>query len=115
LAAPEVKARLGEPVLAAQLIHRHAGLRLPEEPDDLLFGKPLLHSSNLRLRGQTLDRTATQRRGNVARSVSAYDQVLETHVYQSGIIWSRRLLCIRGGRSDYRSHQPIEFALKPAI
>lgn len=50
IAAPDVKAGLGEPVLAAQLLHRHAGLRLLEEPDDLLFGIPLLHSSNLRLR-----------------------------------------------------------------
>src|SRR3546814_5652841 len=30
-------------MLAAQLLHRHAGFRLTQEADDLLFGKPLLH------------------------------------------------------------------------
>ena len=37
LAAPEVVARLREAVLAAQLLHRHALIRLPQEPDDLFL------------------------------------------------------------------------------
>src|SRR3546814_6092108 len=43
LAAPQVVRGLAEAMLAAQLLHRHAGFRLTQEADDLLFGKPLLH------------------------------------------------------------------------
>lgn len=36
--APEVVTRLGEAVLAAQLLHRHAGIHLPQKANDLLLG-----------------------------------------------------------------------------
>src|ERR1700728_2293640 len=36
-AAPQVVARLREAVLAAQLLHRHAFIRFPQEPDDLFL------------------------------------------------------------------------------
>lgn len=43
LAAPKVVASLGEPVLAAQTLDRHAGINLLQEPDDLRFAESLLH------------------------------------------------------------------------
>jgi hypothetical protein len=52
LAAPEVVARLGEPVATAELLHWQACLGFPQEPDDLRFGEPLLHvRSPLRMIG----------------------------------------------------------------
>jgi len=39
--------RVGKPPLAAQLLDRHAGLSLLQKPDDLLFGKSLLHVQSL--------------------------------------------------------------------
>src|SRR5579864_1498942 len=43
LAAPEVIARLGEAVLAAQLLHRDTSIAFAQEPDDLFFAESLLH------------------------------------------------------------------------
>src|SRR5918994_7690101 len=43
LASPRVVARLGEPVLAAEVLHRQPGIGLPQETHDLPFREPLLH------------------------------------------------------------------------
>jgi hypothetical protein len=43
LAAPQVVRSLAEAVLAAQLLDRHARIRISQKADDLVFGKPLLH------------------------------------------------------------------------
>ena len=41
--APEVEARLREPVPSTQVLDRYSGVRLTQEPDDLLVSIPLLH------------------------------------------------------------------------
>jgi uncharacterized membrane protein (DUF441 family) len=43
LAAPQVKARLGEAMLSAQFFHWHAFICLFQEPDDLFLVESLLH------------------------------------------------------------------------
>jgi hypothetical protein len=57
-------------VLASQILHAHPIIGLPQEPDDLLFRKSLLHVQP-RGRGQTLNSSATQRRGDLARALMA--------------------------------------------
>ncbi len=46
LAAPQLVADLGEPMLAAQVLDRNASLGLSQEADDLLFGESLLHTQS---------------------------------------------------------------------
>lgn len=40
---PPLERRVAEPVLAAEVLDRYAGLGLHQKPDDLRFRKPLLH------------------------------------------------------------------------
>ena len=63
LAASQVIGGLAEAVLAAQVLHRHAGLRLTQEADDLPFGKALLHVQSTSDGDWAQNRCATQRRG----------------------------------------------------
>lgn len=62
LVPPDVEARLGELVPAAQLLHRHTALGFLQKPNDLLFRIGLLHVQPPG-QGQTLDLAATQKRG----------------------------------------------------
>lgn len=62
------RAGVGDAVLPTQVLHRQAGIGLPQESYDLRFREPLLHHQTLSL-GRTLNEHATQIRGDVTRAL----------------------------------------------
>src|SRR5436190_7326325 len=54
LRPPTVERRIAKSVLAAQLLHRYAGLGFLQKPDDLLLGKPPLLHVRLSFQKRTL-------------------------------------------------------------
>jgi len=50
LAAPKRLARPKETVVPTEILHRHAGIDLAQDPDNLCFCDPFLHRPTLRIR-----------------------------------------------------------------
>jgi hypothetical protein len=53
LAAPKRLARPKETVVPTEILHRHAGIDLAQEPDNLCFREPFLHRPTLRIRSDS--------------------------------------------------------------